>query len=344
MTSMFAAAGTISLSNALSPELMAAEDVLSIGETPQTTRRGDMIYRQLGSTGVEVSAIGLGGHHIGRPKSDKEGIALVRSAVDRGITFMDNCWDYHDGGSEKRMGEALRDGYRDKVFLMTKIDGRTKESAAKQLDECLQRLQTDHIDLVQHHEIIRIEDADQVFLGANEALVEARKAGKLRFIGFTGHKDPIIHQRMLEVADERGFHFDTCQLPLNPMDAHFRSFGAQIVPALLQRKIAVLGMKSMGDGLLLKSGTVTPAECLHYALTLPTSVVIAGLEKMEYLDAAIEAARTFQPMSQEAIAALLERTRLAAAKGEYELYKTSQLFDGTAKNPDWLGYPKQDPG
>lgn len=339
-----AVAGGFSVAGAFLPELMAAGDVLSLGETPRSVRRGDMIYRQFGGTGVEVSAIGLGGHHIGRIKANNESIALVRNAIDQGITFMDNCWDYHDGLSEKRMGDALKDGYRDKVFLMTKIDGRTKKSATEQLEECLKRLQTDHIDLVQHHEIIRAEDADQVFWreGANEALLDAQKAGKLRFIGFTGHKDPMIHLRMLEVADAHGFHFDAVQMPLNVMDAHFRSFAAQVVPELVKRKIAVLGMKALGDGWVLKSGTVTPTEALQYALTLPTSVVITGIDKPEYLGQALAAASTFQPMTQEQIAALLAKTRTAAAKGEYELYKTTPFFDGTAKNPAWLGYPKQD--
>jgi aryl-alcohol dehydrogenase-like predicted oxidoreductase len=299
----------------------------------------DMPYRTLGRTGEKVSAIGLGGHHIGRPHDPSEGIRIVRSAIDRGITFMDNCWDYHDGESERRMGQALRDGYRQRVFLMTKFDGRTKAATARQIDESLQRLQTSTIDLMQYHENIRMEDPDRFFAadGPLEALQEAKKAGKIRYIGFTGHKDPAVHVRMLEVAEAHGFRFDACQMPLNPMDAHFRSFEKQVVPRLLQQGIALLGMKSMGDGLLLRSGTVTPVECLHYALSLPTSVVITGCESLERLDQAIEAARTFRPLSPAQVSAILAKTRQAALTGQYELFKTSNQFDGTARNPQWMG-------
>jgi aryl-alcohol dehydrogenase-like predicted oxidoreductase len=298
-----------------------------------------MIYRTLGRTGEKVSAIGLGGHHIGRPKDPSEGIRIVRSAIDRGLTFMDNCWDYQDGEAERRMGQALRDGYRQRVFLMTKFDGRTKAATAKQIDESLQRLQTDRIDLMQYHENIRMEDPDRFFAagGPLEALQEAKKAGKIRYIGFTGHKDPAVHVRMLEVADAHGFKFDSCQMPLNPMDAHFRSFEKEVLPRLVKQETAVLGMKSMGDGLLLQSGTVTPVECLSYALTLPTSVVITGCESMERLDQAIEVARTFKPLSPAQVAAILGKTRPAALSGRYELFKTSNRFDGTAKNSSWMG-------
>jgi aryl-alcohol dehydrogenase-like predicted oxidoreductase len=298
-----------------------------------------MIYRSLGLTGEKVSAIGLGGHHIGRPKDENEGIKIIRSALDRGMNFLDNCWDYHDGGSEIRMGKALRDGYRQKAFLMTKFDGRTKEATAKQIDESLKRLQTDHIDLMQYHENIRMEDPDRFFApgGALEAVMDAKKAGKIRYIGFTGHKDPAVHLRMLDVAAQHKFHFDSCQMPLNVMDAHFRSFTHEVVPRLVKEKIAVLGMKSMGDGNVLKSGTVTPIECLHYALSLPTSVVINGCESMERLDQAFEAARTFKPMTQAEMAKLLEKTKQAAMTGKYEPFKTTSQFDGTAHNPQWMG-------
>jgi len=300
---------------------------------------GGMIYRNLGTTGEKVSAIGLGGHHIGRPKDESEGIRIIRSALDRGMNFLDNCWDYHDGGSEIRMGKALRDGYRQKAFLMTKFDGRTKEAAARQIDESLKRLQTDHIDLMQFHENIRMEDPDRFFApgGALEALMDAKKAGKIRYVGFTGHKDPVVHLRMLDVAAQNKFHFDACQMPLNVMDAHFRSFAHQVVPRLVKEGTAVLAMKSMGDGNVLKSGVVTPIECLHYALSLPTSVVINGCESTERLDQALEAARTFAPMSEAAMAKLLEKTRQAAMSGRYEPFKTTSRFDGTAHNPQWLG-------
>lgn len=325
----------------LAAGLAASEGFVSplLAATPQqTTRSGDMIYRTLGSTKEKVSVIGLGGHHIGRQKDEQESIKIIRSAIDRGINFMDNCWDYHNGGSEIRMGKALQDGYRQKVFLMTKIDGRTKESAAKQIDESLKRLQTDRVDLMQFHEIIRLEDPDRIFAkgGAAEAVFEAQKAGKVRYIGFTGHKDPLVHLRMLEIATQNGFRFDAVQLPLNVMDAHFRSFERAVLPKLVQNKIGVLGMKSMGDQIILKSNTVKPIECLHYAMNLPTSTVITGIDSMEILNQAFEAARTFKPMSQEQTAALLKKTALVAAKGEYELFKTSDRFDGTAKNPQWL--------
>ena len=276
------------------------------------TRKGDMLYRTLGRTGETVSAIGMGGFHIAQHGlTEDESIRLVRTAIDRGITFMDNSWDYNEGQSEVRMGKALKDGYRQKVFLMTKIDGRTKEVAARQIENRCERLQTDHIDLVQHHEIIRFDDPDRIFAegGANGSDLEAKKAGKIRYIGFTGHKDPHIHLYMLKVAAEHGFHFDTVQMPLNVMDAHFRSFGQMVLPELVKQEIGVLGMKSMGDGVILKSKTVSPIECLHYALSLPTSVVITGIDKPEILDQAFEAAKTFQPMNARANSAIAGQDR-----------------------------------
>jgi predicted aldo/keto reductase-like oxidoreductase len=304
----------------------------------------EMQYRELGSTGERVSAIGLGGWHIGLKHVDEElGIRIVRTAVDRGITFMDNSWDYNGGVSEIRMGKALRDGYRDKVFLMTKIDGRSKQEAVRQIDESLQRLQVDCIDLVQHHEILRFEDPHRVFdeEGANAAFIEARQAGKLRYIGFTGHKDPHIHLHMLQVAAERGFKFDTVQMPLNVMDAHYRSFAKLVVPELIKQNIGILGMKSLANGILLRSNTVTAIECLHYALNLPTSVVITGIDSMEILDQAFDAVRTFQPMDEQQVRELLAKTVEVASRGEFEPFKTSSIFDSTAQNPDWLGEEPQ---
>jgi predicted aldo/keto reductase-like oxidoreductase len=300
--------------------------------------------RVLGKTGERVSAIGLGGWHLGLPVVDEQlSLRIVRSAIDRGVNFMDNSWDYNAGTSEIRMGKALRDGYRDKTFLMTKIDGRSKKEAARQLEESLRRLQTDHIDLVQHHEIIRFEDPHRIFddEGANAALLEARKSGKLRYIGFTGHKDPRIHLHMLEVARAHDFAFDTVQMPLNVMDAHYRSFEKLVLPQLVKQKIGVLGMKSMANGIILKSGTVTPVECLKYALNLPTSVVITGCDSMKILDQALDVVRTFRPLSAAKVNAILAKTKAAAARGEFELFKTTSVFDSTATNPEWLGEESQ---
>jgi aryl-alcohol dehydrogenase-like predicted oxidoreductase len=297
-------------------------------------------YRVLGSTGEKVSAIGIGGWHLGLPAvSEKTAIRIVRHAIDNGITFLDNSWDYNGGKSEVRMGKALRDGYREQAFLMTKIDGRSKHAATKQLDESLRRLKTDHIDLVQHHEVIRYDDPHRIFdeRGANAALLEARKQGKLRYIGFTGHKDPHIHLHMLDVAREHGFSFDTVQMPLNVMDAHYRSFGKLVLPELVKRKIGVLGMKSMGNGIILKSRKVTAVECLRYALNLPTSVVITGCDSMKVLEQALDVARTFRRMTAAQVKTLLAKTKTAARDGEFELFKTSSIFDSTATNPDWLG-------
>jgi aryl-alcohol dehydrogenase-like predicted oxidoreductase len=306
----------------------------------RTQTNSEMAYRVLGSTGENVSVIGLGGWHIAlKHVSEALGVKIVRTAIDRGINFMDNSWDYNKGTSEIRMGKALRDGYRDKVFLMTKIDGRSQKEAAKQLDQSLKRLKTDRIDLVQHHEILRYEDPYRIFdkEGANTALLKAKKAGKIRYIGFTGHKDPHIHLQMLLVAREHGFKFDTAQMPLNVMDAHFRSFAKLVVPELVKEGIGVLGMKPMANGIILRSKTVTPVECLHYAMSLPTSVVITGIDSMKILDQAFEAARTFHPLKDEELARLLAKTKKAAARGEFEPFKTSSIFDSTAEHPAWLG-------
>lgn len=305
---------------------------------PAAATTAEMPKRPLGKTGVMVSMIGVGGSHIGEPSDPAEGIRIIRTAIDRGVTFLDNCWDYHKGESEIRMGKALRDGYRDKAFLMTKLDGRTKQSAAEQLEQSLKRLQTDRIDLVQVHEVIRASDPARCFGpgGCMEALLEAKKAGKLRFIGFTGHKSPDIHLKMLAAADANGFAFDAVQLPLNVMDAHYDSFEKKVLPVLQQKQIGVLGMKSLGSGVILQSKTVTAVECLRYAMNLPTSVVIAGCDSVGVLEQAIATALAFKPLAAEEVAAILDKTREAAKAGEYEKFKTSDRFDGTSKNPKWL--------
>ncbi len=331
----------------MAASVAAAQQNDSTSKLPRVTDpgelRGEMLYRKLGSTGEAVSAIGLGGSHVAKATiTDPESIKLIHAAVDRGITFMDNSWDYNEGRSERLMGQALAEsGYRQKVFLMTKIDGRTKEVAARQIEDSLTRLKTDHIDLLQHHEVLRFDDPDRIFGdgGSMQAMLEAKQAGKIRFMGFTGHKDPRVHLYMLEMADKHGIHFDTVQMPLNVMDAHFRSFAQLVVPRLVEKQIGVLGMKPFcgGDGIVLKSKTVEPVACLHYALNLPTSVVITGIDKPEILDQAFQAAKTFRPMNEEQIAALLSKTQQVAMSGEYELFKTSSHFDTTARHPDWLG-------
>ncbi len=284
-----------------------------------------MIYRTFGRTGERVSAIGLGGYHLGKPNLEEaEAIRLVHQAIERGINFLDNCWDYNGGVSELRMGKALADGHRAKVFLMSKIDGRTKSEAARQIDESLTRLQTDHVDLMQFHEVIRLEDPDRIFAegGGMEAMLEAKKAGKVRYIGFTGHKDPLVHLRMLDIARDHQFHLDAAQMPLNVMDAHFRSFGQNVLPVLNREGIAPLGMKCFGDHDILLSKTVEPIECLHYCLNLPSAVQITGIDSQAILDQAFEAVRTFNPMSSTQVASLHERTRTAALTGKYEPFKT----------------------
>jgi len=301
--------------------------------------KSEVPRRTLGRTGEKVSMVGLGGYHIGSQKGEQESIRIIRTALDSGINFLDNCWDYNGGASEERMGKALRDGYRQRAFVMTKIDGRTKKAAAQQIEESLRRLQTDRIDLLQFHEIIRMEDPDRVFAagGGMEAAVEAQKAGKVRYIGFTGHKSPDIHLKMLETADAHKFHFDSVQMPLNVMDAHYNSFGKKVLPALVKKGIGVLGMKPMGAGIILRSKTVEPVECLHYAMSLPTSVVITGCDSVMLVEQAVNAAKSFKPLSETQVATLLAKTKAAAQNGEFEGYKTTTNFDGTAHNPQWLG-------
>ena len=332
----------------INTEESAPGDLLLLGGPMHgEERRGDMVYRPLGSTGEMVSLVGMGGFHLGKTSTEDECIRLIHAAIDHGINFMDNSWDYNLGTSELRAGKAYKQGnYRDKIFQMTKIDGRTKKAALRQIEESLARLQTDHLDLVQHHEIIRMEDPDSIFKddGAMAGVLEAKKQGKLRFIGFTGHKDPLIHLRMLQVAKENDFHFDTVQMPINVLDAHFRSFSAQVLPVLVREKIAPLAMKTFGDHFVLdavKDAGVAPMDMLHFSMSLPVSVVITGIDMQQFLDQALEAARTFKPMDKTAVAALLDKTRVAANKGENELYKTSWHFDSTAQNPDWLGLKKE---
>jgi predicted aldo/keto reductase-like oxidoreductase len=304
---------------------------------------GKMPMRPLGRTGVQVSLVGLGGYHLGLAPDQQAATRLVRAAIDHGVNFMDNCWDYNGGKSHVWMGRALGDGYRRRVFLMTKIDGRTRQAAAAQIDQSLRDLGTEVIDLLQVHEVIRLSDPNRVFGpdGALEALVAARKAGKIRFIGFTGHKSPGIHLQMLQVAAAHGFIFDTVQMPVNVMDAHHDSFERRVVPVAQKAGTAVLAMKPLGSGVFfrsepLSSGQISPTECLRYAMGSPASVVITGCESMRDLGQALDAAYGFRPQTDAQRKALLARTAPAGANGEWEKYKVSDMFDGTARNPRWL--------
>ena len=308
-------------------------------QSPRSESRNGIPYRTLGRSKEKVSLIGLGGYHLGNQADPQESIRIIRTGLDEGVNFLDNCWDYNGGESEIRMGNALRDGYRQKAFLMSKIDGRTNAAATNQINESLRRLQTDRIDLLQFHEVIRDTDPTRIFAqgGAMEAVLEAQKTGKVRFIGFTGHKSPDIHLQMLATASKHGFTFDAVQMPLNIMDAHFNSFEKKVLPVLLKSDIGVLGMKPMGDRIILESKTATPVECLHYAMNLPTSVVITGCDSLPILQQALDAARSFHPMNSSQVAALLAKTATAAKAGQFELYKTSHRFDGTYANPQWLG-------
>jgi len=300
----------------------------------------DIPKRPLGKSGLQTSIIGMGGFHLGSADDQKTAQRLVDEAIDAGINFFDNAWEYHKGKSEEWLGSALK-GKRDRVILMTKVctHGRGKDKAMEMLEESLRRLQTDRIDLLQFHEVIRDSDPDRIFAkgGAIEIVLEAKKAGKVRFIGFTGHKSPDIHLKMLAAAAQHGFTFDAVQMPLNVMDAHFNSFERKVLPSLTQHGIGVLGMKPMGDHFILGSKTVTAVECLHYSMNLPTSVVITGCDSLPILQQALQAARTFKPMDSSQVAALLAKTAKAAETGQFELYKTTHHFDGTVANPQWLG-------
>src|SRR5437899_9461320 len=308
-------------------------------QAPRPESNNGIPYRMLGHTGKKVSLVGLGGYHLGKQADTQESIRIMRTGLDEGINFLDNCWDYNGGESEIRMGNALRDGYRAKAFLMTKIDGRDRETAASQIDESLRRLQTDHVDLLQLHEVIRDDDPERAFAagGAIEAMIAARKAGKARFLGFTGHQSPRIHLKMLDTAQANGFHFDTVQMPLNVMDAHYESFEKQVLPRLVREGIGALAMKPMGDPFILETGTVSARECLRYDLSLPASVVITGIDSVERLDQALSVARESKLLSEKEVADVLERTAEAAKTGSVEKYKTSHHFDGTVQHPEWLG-------
>ncbi len=296
--------------------------------------------RKLGRADAEVSIIGIGGYHLGLGGvTEQDAIQIVRTALDRGINFLDNCWDYNGGVSEERMGKALEGGYRQKAFLMTKIDGRTGHAARQQLEESLRRLKTDHLDLIQIHEVIRMTDPEQAFQPGNviDVLQQARKEGKVRFIGFTGHKSPDIHLRMIATADKNHLIFDSVQMPVNALDEHFNSFGQRVIPEARKRGMAILGMKPLSNGAILRTNTLTAPEALHYAMSVPVTVTITGCQSMANLEQALGVAKNFEPLSVQQKLAILEKTAPVSEAGKFEDYKSSHIYDGTYNNPQWLG-------
>jgi predicted aldo/keto reductase-like oxidoreductase len=296
--------------------------------------------RKLGRADAEVSIIGIGGYHLGLAHvTEQDAIRVIRTGLDQGVNFLDNCWDYNAGLSEERMGKALQDGYRQKAFLMTKIDGRTGAAARQQLEQSMARLKTDHIDLVQIHEVIRMTDPEQAFQQGNvvDVLQQARKDGKIRFIGFTGHKSPDMHLHMIEVADKHGFTFDTVQMPVNALDEHYDSFGQKVIPVAHKHGMAILGMKPLSNGAILKASTISAAEALHYAMSVPVTMTITGCESMANLEQALGVARHFKPMTEQQKLAVLQKTAPGADAGQFEAYKSSHIYDGTINNPQWLG-------
>lgn len=282
--------------------------------------------RPLGNTGVQVSILGLGGHHIGRIRNEDESIALIRRAIDGGVTFLDNAWEYHNGRSEELMGRALQNGYRQKAFLMTKHHGRDKKMAMEHLEDSLRRLRTDVIDLWQFHEIVYDADPEMIFApgGGIEAAETAKKQGKVRFIGYTGHRDPMLHLKMLAY----GYPWDAVQMPLNVFDAQYKSFEKHVVPILVRRGIGVIAMKTLASGHVLRSGLVTPEQGLRYVWSLPVSTIVSGMDTPALLEANMATARALRLMADAERTALLEKTRQAAVSGRFEPFKTAPNFDG----------------
>lgn len=294
----------------------------------QQVPSGEVPKKQLGRTGVQVSAMGLGGYHLGSAETDQAAVEIVAKAIDHGVNFFDNAWEYHDGLSEERVGRALK-GKRDRAFVMTKVctHGRDKKLAMRMLEESLRRLQTDHLDLWQIHEVVYDNDPDLIFAqdGAAEALTTAKQQGKVRFIGFTGHKDPEIHLKMLS----HDFPFDTIQMPLNCCDASFRSFETHVLPEANRRGIAALGMKSLGgSGELVRHGAITAEQGLRYAMSLAVATTISGIDSMEVLDQNLKVAVDFKPLGSAEMQALRDQCRTVAADGRFELFKMTTKYDG----------------
>lgn len=307
-------------------DLIAGAGAAALAAMAQTDSSTGIPTRPLGKTGVRVSALGLGGHHAARPKEEADSFRLIHRAIDEGITFMDNAWEYHNGRAEEVMGKALAmDGKRQKAFLMTKVCDRDYDGAMRQLDESLRRLRTDHIDLWQFHECNYYNDPEFVLeKGGLRAAMEAKKAGKVRFIGFTGHKHPKIHLKMLDLK----FDWDACQMPINILDAGFESFRHLAVPACQKRGVGVVGMKGCGgDGRMLTDSIVSVEECYRYFLSQPTATQVVGLATMEHLETAIRIARTLKPMTESEVSSILKRNREVMSDGRYERFKTTQMFD-----------------
>lgn len=299
---------------------------------------GKVPQKPLGRTGVNVSALGVGGYHLGTAKNQQESTEIVARALDAGVNFFDNAWEYHEGESESRLGNALQDK-RDQVILMTKVctHGRGKDVAMRMLEESLRRLKTDHLDIWQIHEVVYHNDPDLIFApgGVAEALLLAKQQGKVRFVGFTGHKDPAIHLRMLA----HDFPFDTVQMPLNCFDANFRSFETQVLPEVNRRGMAGLGMKSLGgSGEMITSGMITPEEGLRYAMSLPVATTISGMESLAVLEQNLAIARNFKPMEPAEMDGLRDRVRAVAADGRYERFKTTKFYDADIGRQQH-GYP-----
>ena len=303
---------------------------LAGADEPSRKNAGGIPLRPLGKTGEMVSAIALGGHASTNPKkmSEEESLRLIRRAVDEGITFMDNAWDYHDGLAEERMGKALAEGgRRDKTFLMTKVCGRTAKDATSNLEESLRRLKTDRLDLWQFHEMVYDNDPDWIFAddGAIHAGVKAVKEGKVRYLGFTGHKDPLIHLKMLS----KPYEWASVQMPLNVMDVHYRSFQMEVLPVLLKRGIGVLGMKSLGgNGSIVTKAGVPVETALRYVLSLPISTLVSGIDSEKVLDQNLKIVREFKPLSDGDRQAVEAQTLKLAGDGRFELFKSSKMFDG----------------
>jgi len=297
--------------------------------------------RPFGAHADRVSILGIGGYHIGKIGTIREAVHVVHEAIDAGVNFLDNAWEYHDGVSEERMGRAIADR-RDRVFLMTKVctHGRSAAVAMRQLEQSLRRLQTDHLDLWQIHECAYYNDPDRHFArgGVVEALEQARAQGKTRYIGFTGHKDPEIHLRMLSF----GFPFDACQLPLNGFDRHFRSFQTRVLPELARRGIAAIGMKSLGgDGRAIRKRAERVADALRYAMSLPVCTTVSGIDSLRVLRQNLRIARAFTPMTEQERAAFERALAPVAADGRFESYKTTAEHEG-AVGREQHGFPSQE--